>query len=695
VTLVEGSTFAISLPSGDMLDGFPHGLFFRDTRFLSDLRLRVNGQWPEPLSARALYPFGAAFVLRAPPPPELADSSLVIFRSRYIGHGLRDDIAVRNYGAEPSFCALEIELDTDFADLFEVKAGAVRARRERTFSAAGGRLAWRYEHRGFRRETLVEFSRPVHLRDEVACFDVIVPPGGEWSVCMEVAPVVDDAPVRPRYRCGHPVEASEPVTRLEAWTRSLPTITCDHEGLGALVQQSAQDLAALRIVDPSEPGRTVVAAGAPWFMTLFGRDSLITSWMALLVDPTLAFGTLETLARHQGTDVDPVTEEEPGRILHEMRFGEAAELGLGGGRVYYGSVDATPLFVSLLGALHRWGHTGPALDALLPAADRALEWIDQYGDRDGDGYVEYQRATDRGLLHQGWKDSHDAIRFADGVLGTPPIALCEVQAYVYSALLARADLADATDPARANALRARAAELKERFNRDFWIPDRGWYAQGLDRDKRPLDALASNMGHCLVSGIVDVEKAPIVAARLLDRTMFTGWGVRTLASSMAGYNPVSYHTGSVWPHDTAICAAGLERYGFDADAHRVIHGLVDAGVAFGGRLPELFAGLERAELPFPVRYPTSCSPQAWAAASPLLLLRAMLGLDPDVPRGRVRLSPELPAWAGRLRVSGVPLGGGRLSLEAEGDRVDVLDAPPGLEFVVERPTGRAASAHRE
>jgi glycogen debranching enzyme len=343
------------------------------------------------------------------------------------------------------------------------------------------------------------------------------------------------------------------------------------------------------------------------------------------------------------------------------------------------------LFVMLLGALHRWGHRPAEVAELVPAADRALEWIDTYGDRDGDGYVEYQRATDRGLLNQGWKDSHDAVRCADGTLGRAPIALCEVQGYVYAALLARADLADRDDPDRAAALRARAAELKTRFNRDFWLPDRGWFALGLDRDKRPLDALASNMGHCLAVGIVDGDKAAVVADRLLSPTMFSGWGIRTLGASMVGFNPVSYHNGSVWPHDSAIGAAGLARYGFRDGAHRVTAGLVDAAAAFGNRLPELFAGFARTEVPFPVRYPTSCSPQAWAAASPLLLVRSLLGLHPDVPHGVVRLAPDVPPWVGRLRIERLPLGDGHLSLDAEGDRCEVTALPAGVEAVTATP----------
>jgi glycogen debranching enzyme len=689
VTLVEGPAFAISLPSGDMLPGFPHGLFYRDTRFLSELRLRVNGQWPEPLAATTIDPFSAAFVLRNQPKAGEADSHLMVFRNRYVGRGMREDVTVRNYGLEPAFCALEILVGADFADLFEVKESRVEKVGELSTSVEGSRITWTYQRGRFKRGAHLDFSVAPQLSAAHAVFEVIVPAAGEWSVCMQLTPVIDTEEVTPRYLCGRPVERSTPAARLEAWRRNLPSITSDHGNFGALLDRSTEDLAALRLFDPDHPDRTVVAAGAPWFMTLFGRDSLITSWMTMMIDSDLALGTLQTLARFQGVDVNPITEEEPGRILHEMRFGESSELSLGGGRVYYGSVDSTPLFVMLLGELQRWGNRRDEVDALLPAADRALAWIDDFGDRDDDGYVEYLRTSDRGLRNQGWKDSHDSTHFSDGQLAEPPIALCEVQGYVYAALTARSHFAtEQGDDEYAEELRTRAAELKRRFNNDFWLEEHRWLAMGLDRDKLPIDALTSNMGHCLWTGILDEDKAALVGTRLLSDELFSGWGIRTLASSMTGYNPISYHNGSVWPHDNALCAAGLMRYGLVDEAHRVMEGIVGAAAHFGNRIPELFAGLARGDVPFPVSYPTSCSPQAWAAASPLLFLRSMLHFDPDVRNEQLHLAPEVPDWIGRLVLERVPLMGGHVSIEVEGNHCKVLDAPPGLTIVPEprRPT---------
>ena len=357
----------------------------------------------------------------------------------------------------------------------------------------------------------------------------------------------------------------------------------------------------------------------------------------MIVDPALAVGTLRTLARLQGTKVDLETEEQPGRILHEVRFSSAATADIDDGHIYYGTADATPLFVVLVGELSRWGVARSVVDELLPHVDRALDWIDQYGDRDGDGYVEYERTSKHGLANQGWKDSWDGVSAADGTLAVAPIALAEVQGYVYAAYLARADLAaEREDAETQERYLKKAATLRTAFNRDFWLPELGWYAIALDRDKRAVDSLTSNIGHCLWSGIIDPDRAPAVAARLLSPEMFSGWGVRTLATTMQRYNPLSYHNGSVWPHDNAITAAGLMRYGFVEESSQVLDAILDAAAANSGRLPELYAGLPRAELPVPVAYPTSCSPQAWASATPLSALRTLLRFEPRVDLGYVR-----------------------------------------------------------
>jgi glycogen debranching enzyme len=698
VTLVDESTFAISGSAGDISSGAAQGLFFRDTRILSRFEVLVNGARTQSLAAITDDPFTATFVSRCLPASGRADSTLMVFRSRYVGQGMREDLTVRNFADEPALCTIEIFVGSDFADLFAVKEGRVRteadngemttkvvhgshaqlkARREAVDPMVGRResdepiptdrpptITFSYRRGGVIRGVEVRFSEPAIVSSDLASFEVIVPPRGEWTTCVEVGPIIEATPFHPRYRCGESVDRATPTERLAQWRLRVPQVETDSPGLKEVIARSNEDLGALRIFDPDYPERVVVAAGAPWFMTVFGRDSLLTAWMALLVDPDLARGVLQTLARFQGTDVDPRHDEEPGRILHEMRFGDAASLSLGGGSIYYGTADATPLFVMLLGEMRRWGVAREMVDELLPNAARAIEWIEQFGDADGDGYVEYRRATDRGLANQGWKDSWDGIRYGDGKVAEAPIALCEVQAYTYGAYLASAHFAfEVGDTATYDRFRAKAAQLKAAFNRDFWLEDRGWYAVGLDADKRPIDSLTSNIGHCLWTGIVDEDKAHRVAEALVSPSMFNGWGVRTLAKDSGGYNPISYHCGSVWPHDTAIVAAGLARYGFDGAAQKLIFSLMDAAVAQSGRLPELFSGLDRGELSVPVGYPTSCSPQAWAAASPLLCLRTLLRLDPWVPYGKTWLCPNLPEWVGYLKVEGIPLAGSRVTIE--------------------------------
>jgi glycogen debranching enzyme len=715
VTLVDESTFCISDQAGDIIPDGPRGLFFQDMRILSRLELRVNGTPVEALATVSENPFNASFVTRAKPAERMADSTVLVFRSRYLGRGMREDIALRNYGREAAYASIEIFLDVDFADIFAVKEGReLRTDAQVTFEIqqagsdandensqqfspwASGEprapgetqrtprpsLVYSYKRGGVGRKVLVSFGSGVHLEEGLASFEVVVPPKGEWSTCIEVSLSLEEHWIEPRYRCGQPVHRAAPTERLARWRRETPVVQSDYEVLQGVVERSIEDLGALRLFDPEYPERAVIAAGAPWFMTLFGRDSLLTAWMALIVDPDLALGVVQTLARFQGERVDPRNEEEPGRILHEMRFGAAQSLSLGGGSIYYGTVDATPLFVMLLGELRRWGLAREAVDKLMGNADRAIEWIEHFGDKDGDGYVEYKRASDHGLVNQGWKDSWDGIRFADGTLAEAPIALCEVQGYVYAAYVARAHFAhEAGDIEGRDRFAAKAAALKEAFNRDFWLEDKGWFALGLDARKKPIDSLASNMGHCLWTGIVDEERAEQVARRLASEEMFTGWGVRTLASSMGGYNPVSYHCGSVWPHDTAIVAAGLARYGFHREAQRLILGMLDAGAATGGRLPELFSGLERSEYPVPVDYPTSCSPQAWSAASSLLALRTLLRFDPWIPYGKVWVSPQLPEEIGYLRVEHIPLAGSRVTVEVDHGQVTVEGVPEGIELV--------------
>jgi glycogen debranching enzyme len=684
VTIVEGSTFCLSGRGGDMRSDLPEGLFFLDTRLLSRWQLRVDGVTPQPLAVAYDGPYGATFVSRAV--RDRADGgSLLVMRRRLVGRGMREDLSVRHHGRSAREVTVALRCDVDFADLFDVKRGEATAAGERRRELSSFAATFHGRRGRTERRVRVAFSAPPTWDEDAeaatAVWRMVLEPEEVWTCCAEVSVAIGESTIEPRHPCGEATAADVPSDRFARWRAAAPRVRTDDPAIDRVIQRSLDDLGSLRMFDPAHPERPVVAAGAPWFMTLFGRDSIITAWMTLLAEPDIALGVLQALARLQGTDVDAATEEEPGKILHEVRFGESSSMSLGDGHIYYGSIDATPLFVMLIAELGRWGHEPAAVDALIPAADRALAWIEQYGDRDGDGYVEYARMTPRGLRNQGWKDSWDGIPSADGRLPETPIALCEVQGYVYGAYVARAELARwQGDTATETAYRAKAAALRSAFERDFWLPDKGWYALGLDAQKRPIDALASNMGHCLWTGIVEPQRAELMVPHLLSGEMFSGWGVRTLASSMASYDPLSYHAGSVWPHDNAILAAGLMRYGFVQEAHRIILAMFDAAASSEDRLPELFAGVSREEVSVPVAYPSSCSPQAWAAAAPLLLLRAMLGLEPDVRDGVVAVRPRLPDRVRRLAVDAIPLAGQRVSFRLDAGRW-ALDSAVGLRVI--------------
>lgn len=663
VTLVQGTTFCLSDPTGDVHPGSVHGLFVQDTRVLSGMVLRVDGEVPQPLTRQGAEPWSATFIGRHAPRPG-DDGALLVVRRRQLDGGLWERICLRNPGSAAAAVQVCLSVHADFADLFVVKEGRSGESGTAQVHVADGQLTLRHGEGDEAVEVVASSAGADAHPDGRLTWSAVVPGRGTWEACVRFAPAFGGTPVPMRPSCVEEPREDAPAQPSARWRRGVTRVISPDPGLVQLVDRSIADLASLRITDPRHPGEEALAAGAPWFMALFGRDSLLAAWMLLPVDPTLAAGTLRTLARYQGLQVDPVTEEQPGRILHEIRFGRGARLSLGGRNVYYGSIDATPLFVMLLGELLSWGAPLEQVEELLPHADAALAWIEQYGDRDGDGFVEYERATDRGLLNQGWKDSGDAVTFADGSIAEAPIALAEVQGYVYAAFQARARIAAAMGHGAVERhWAARAAALRTAFDEAFWLADRGYHALGLDGRKRPIDALASNMGHCLWTGIVPPERAPAVADRLMAPDMFTGFGIRTLSSTMGAYNPMSYHNGSVWPHDTAIAAAGLMRYGFDGHAQRLVRGLVQASRAFDGAMPELLCGFDSSEFPEPIPFPTACSPQAWAAAAPLLLLRTMLRLDADVPTGGVGFSPVVPEEFLPLRVRGLTLAGRDLSAD--------------------------------
>jgi hypothetical protein len=675
VTLVHGTTFALVDRRGDLRGRHgPQGLFVADTRICSELLLLVDGEGPEALTAGVVGPGEAAFASRS------ADGATFIRRCWRVGTGATCSIELLSRSQEARTVHVELAVTSDFADLFAVKDGRAPGRVQALRDVSDGELL--LERADGRRglvlgvdtdgDDATDGTAEARPSEAGLAWDVHLPPRGRWRCELTLAALRDGVALDPAPRAW-----------LHAQGDARIQVASDVPGLAHAVARSLDDLEGLRLVDPLYPDDRVVAAGAPWFMTLFGRDSILTSWMALPADPQLGLATARTLARLQGDRTHPATEEEPGRILHEVRFPSGPSLSLTEAERYFGTADATPLFVLLVHRLWRWGAAWAEITNLLPAVRDAMRWLDGPGDPDGDGFVEYLRATPRGLANQGWKDSWDAIAFADGRLAEAPIALAEVQGYTFAAWHAAADLWEhAGDHAQAATWRQRAKALGAAFDDAFWLEDRGWYALALDADKQPVDALASNLGHLLWSGIVPEQRHDAVADALMGAPLRSGWGVRTLATTMARHDPLGYHTGSVWPHDTAIAVAGLRRAGRPKDAAALAADLLAAAEHLGGRLPELFAGLTPGEFPRPVPYPASCAPQAWASAAALELVRALLGLEVDVPGGRISLDPMLPPGCRHLMVSRLRAGGSELTVQVLDGDVTVHGIPRGTTLQV-------------
>jgi glycogen debranching enzyme len=635
LSVLDGSTFVLGDRLGDVRadEGREHGFFCEDTRFISRWQLRV-GQTPlELLSLHQSAHFDAQFFLTPTVgPDDQAPCSIV--RHRLVDHVWMEEVTVTNHLHEASRLRVVLEVAADFADLFEVKDGVV-AEREVSFTHDGASLKLAYEHGAFWRSVTIAASSPATVTRAGFGYELELGPGEQWSTCFTISPCSLQPGVRFARREPRGLLEDVRVRRaaeLETWLARAPILHADDPALLRTYRASLSDLGALRMHPDLAEGATLPAAGLPWFMALFGRDSLITSYQALPYLPGLAATTLRVLAARQATERDDFHEQEPGKILHELRFGELTSRGQRPYSPYFGSADATPLFLVLLDEYHRWTGDDTLVRALEGQARAALAWIEGSGDPDGDGYIEYEcRNLTSGLANQCWKDSWDSIQFADGTLARGPIATCEIQGYAYDAQRRSARLAREvwSDTTLSDHLEQRARDLQARFRRDFWIPERGCHALALDGHKRKVDSLTSNIGHLLWSGILDDSEAAATAERLLDEQLYSGWGVRTLATREAGYNPLGYHTGTVWPHENSLIAAGLARYGYDEAARTIASAILAAAPAFEHRLPEVFAGFPAALTSVPVAFPTASRPQAWAAGAPLLLLSTVLGLQPD------------------------------------------------------------------
>lgn len=680
----EGGLFQVSNRRGDLTpDAAACGLFMRDTRYLSRFELLLNGALPELLTSTAAENYiQKVFLLGGVQDPFFYQSKVGIQRHRIIHDGVMyERITVANAELREVTLKLDLRFDADFVDLFEVR-GVTRESRGVCLAPeiAGDRVLLGYTGLDLLlRQTEIRFTpTPTALSAEQASWDLTLAPKGSVTIDVAVIPAESG-------QFATPVSYEEALGALQAkvsaWESATTRFASGSEILTKVLDRSSKDL---RILTADIGYGEFPVAGIPWFAVPFGRDSLITAILALPLNPALALGTLRTMAALQGQVEDTFRVEEPGKIPHELRSGEMANLNEVPFKRYYGSVDSTPLFLVLAGEYYNWTGDLEAIRALLPNIKAALQWLDTYGDSDGDGLLEYRADGGLGLTVQSWKDSHDSMSHRDGRPATSPVAVSEVQGYAYDAKRRLAPIMGALGETElADRLTREAAALKERFNQAYWMADRQFLAIALDGAKEQVGTVSSDIGHCLWSGIVDEAKAEAVTATLVGSEMFSGWGIRTLSTAEATYNPMSYHNGSVWPHDNALAILGLKRYGFDQAVNQVATGLIEAASHFElFRLPELFCGYGKEE-GVPVDYPVACSPQAWAAATPFALVQAMLGLAPSAAEGLLRLRPALPAWLERLTLSGLRVGSARVDLTVTREGVSTTVTEGELNVIVE------------
>ena len=661
--ILDGSAFFYSDANGDVEAEGPTGFFFEDVRHLSTWNLTLDGQPIEPLTSRRVDYYSARVVGC---PAEEANG-LVVRRDRFVTDGFHEDIVVENLGDATRTVRVALEFASDFADVMEAQDADEKGAGRRWVDLGSRSATLQYERRGYNRGTVVTFSRTPQLTRRWAKFKLTLAPRESWEVCIDVTPLVEGQRRPSILRCNSfGADVPKMPKSVHQWLEEAPELETDTVALKRIYRQSLLDLAALRMRPTDELAWAFPGGGLPWFMTLFGRDSLIASYQALPFQPSLAEATLTALAGLQANEWDNFRDGEPGKILHELRRGTLARLGEVPHTPYYGSHDATLLFLIVLDEYERWTGDAGLVRRLEENARRAIAWMEGPADIDGDGWLEYLRrsGSDRALSSQGWKDSDDAIVFADGRRAEPPIALCEIQGYAYDARRRTARLAREIwdDQELAARLERDAASLRDRLDKAFWVKGRSHYALALDKDKRQVDSLTSNVGHLLWSGVLDERRARQTGRRLMHEDMFSGWGIRSMSAKDAGYNPLEYHRGTVWPHDTAIVAEGLRRYCLRDEAAKLALALLSAAERFGHQLPEVFAGFPRDEAEIPVEYPGALKPQAWAAGSPLLALRTILGLD--IVDGRLRSHPNTPPEIAPFALRGLNVRGRKVDVEA-------------------------------
>ncbi len=685
IAIHQGQTVLATEPDGQVNWPSARGLYFCDTRVISAWAIYANGEpWDllngGAISAHAahIYQTNHDFVSEDGPIPA---RTLGLLIGRHIEGGMHEDIDITNNGLTPVRFNLEIAIRSDFADIFEVKSEAIVRRGCITTSWSRKRqmLRMTYRNKDFCREVIVRVGKgdgdPASSANGRLSFEIALKAGAAWHRCLIYELADGEKRIRAPGGCTDSSAMTHHAEKVSKWQRTVLKITTSNEEFYRCYNQGILDMAALRLpLKGTDRMVFVPAAGLPWFVALFGRDSLIVSLQTMIVYPEFAAGALEVLGQYQATERDDYRDAEPGKILHELRYGELAHFKLIPHTPYYGTADATPLYLVALHAAWRATGNRALIDRQLPNAEACLTWIDKYGDRDGDGFQEYQTRSTAGYENMGWKDSGDSVMYPDGTLVSGPKALCELQGYVYDAWLRMAEIYDELDnKRRASALRKKAAALFEKFNETFWDEDSGFYAYALDGQKKKVLSVASNVGQCLWSGIIAPERADRVVKRLMRKDMWSGWGIRTLSANHPSFNPYDYQTGAVWPHDNSLIALGMRRYGFTAEAGMVARDISGAASHFLlNQLPELYCGLQRDDASFPVQYLGANVPQAWAAATPFMLLQAMLGLQQDAPRGKLYVDPALPDWLPDVTLTDLRLGRLRFDIRFWRDGKDTL-----------------------
>jgi glycogen debranching enzyme len=694
ISIHQGQTVLISEPDGQINWPSEKGLYFFDTRIVSSWAIYANGEPWELLNGGAISYYASRIFLTnrtfLTEDGAIAPRTLGCTISRSISGGMHEDLDITNNSMKPVRFQLEIALRCDFADIFEVKSGHIvrRGRITTDWSEPHQRLRTTYRNGDFGRAVTISPTRlpvtAVYANGRLS-FEAALEPGKAWHCCLlyELADC-DRNFAAPPDCVGHSHQSHHAETMAD-WLKNVVEIRTSNEEFYRLFRQALEDMAALRLpIAGTDHMVFLPAAGLPWFVAPFGRDSLIVSLQNTLIYPEFARGALEILGSLQATEEDNYRDAEPGKILHEMRYGELAHFKLIPHTPYYGTADATPLYLITLHAAWRATGDRALLERHLETAERCLSWIDNFGDRDGDGFQEYQTRSPVGYENMGWKDSGDSVVYPDGSLVKGPKALCELQGYVYSAWIRMAEVFDALGkPDRAQTMRAKASALFDHFNEAFWDEELGFYAYSLDGEKKKVLSVSSNAGHCLWSGIVPPERAKKVVERLMAPDMWTGWGIRTLSANHPAFNPYNYQTGSVWPHDNAIIAMGFKLYGFGAEAARIAHDIsVSASHFLLNQLPELYTAFERDETTFPVQYIGANVPQAWAAGSAFMLTQAMLGFLPDAPRNKLYVDPSLPEWLPDLMVQDLRVGRHKLDIrfwrEREQTAFEVTKGDPKL-----------------